>query len=53
MSCGPVMLRFVTLHYVNLCYVMLNCVTGTIQVTECCVLASPVLDNGPSKYSGL
>ena len=41
------------LCYVMFCYVMLNCVTGTIQVTEVRLLASPVLDSGLSKYSGL
>ena len=48
-----VMLCYVMLCYVMLCYVMLNCVTGTIHVTEVRMLASPVLDSGLSKYSGL
>ena len=39
MFCGPVMLRYV--------------MSRTIQVTEGCMLASPVLDNDLSKYSGL
>jgi len=53
MFCGSVMLCYVMLCYVMLCYVMLNCVTGTIHVTEVRMLASPVLDSGLSKYSGL